>query len=124
MHSRPAVPESRYTGLELNSGAIAAAVGLGTRGIQGHDRSAQCSTPWQYDVVCSFQVLEHVSDIQGFLAGCLRALKTGGLLIICVPSFDSYLRYQTNALLNLPPHHLSHWSDQCLRRIAQFSRCD
>jgi 2-polyprenyl-3-methyl-5-hydroxy-6-metoxy-1,4-benzoquinol methylase len=113
------VPESRYTGLELNSGALAAARRLRRNVINETIEAHSLKHPGQYDVVCSFQVLEHVCDIRGFLAGCLRALTPSGLLIVCVPSFDSYLRFQTNALLNLPPHHLSHWSDRCLRQIAE-----
>lgn len=115
-----AIPQSPYTGLELNSGAVAEAKLLGREVLKETIEEHSAKQPGQYDVVCSFQVLEHVSDVRGFLAGCCAALKTGGLLITCVPSFDSYLSSQTNALLNLPPHHLSHWSDLCLRQIGEI----
>jgi len=115
-----AVPDRPYVGLELNSGAVAEARLLDREVIQETIEEHSARHPGQYDVVCSFQVLEHVSDARGFLAGCLRALKDGGLLITCVPSFDSYLRFQPNALLNLPPHHITHWSDRCLAGLGQM----
>jgi SAM-dependent methyltransferase len=115
-----AIPNARYTGLELNSGAIAEAKRVDREVIQDTIEEHSAKHRSQYDVVCSFQVLEHVSDVHGFLAGCLRTLKTGGMLITCVPSFDSFLRFQPNALLNLPPHHLSHWSDRCLGNVDQL----
>src|ERR1035441_409829 len=115
-----AIPDSRYTGLELNSGAADEARLLGREVIKETIEEHSAKQPGRYDVVCSFQVLEHVADVRGFLAGCLLALKPGGLLITCVPSFDSYLSLQANALLNLPPHHLSHWSDRCLRGIGEI----
>jgi len=42
-----------------------------------------------FDVVGSFNVLEHVSDPYGFLAEKLRVLKRGGHLVIACPNFLS-----------------------------------
>lgn len=75
--------------------------------------------PESFDVVASFQVLEHVADPKGFLEGKINALKKGGRLIVAVPSEDSFLRYATNAVLNMPPHHVTRWSDKTFRYIAE-----
>ena len=57
-----------------------------------------------YDVVCSFQVLEHITDVNNFIEASVCALKTGGKLIIGVPNNNPFLfvndKYHT---LNLPP---------------------
>lgn len=42
------------------------------------------------------------------------------LLIIAVPSQDSFLQYCTNGILNMPPHHISRFSDKCLANIAKI----
>ncbi len=73
----------------------------------------------EYDVVVSFQVLEHVSDSKNFIESKLQALKSGGKMIIAVPSEDSFLKYVNNGILNMPPHHVTRWSDDTLRFIAK-----
>lgn len=42
------------------------------------------------------------------------------LLIIAVPSEDSFLQYCVNGVLNMPPHHISRFSDKCLQNIAHI----
>jgi 2-polyprenyl-3-methyl-5-hydroxy-6-metoxy-1,4-benzoquinol methylase len=71
-----------------------------------------------YDVVCAFQVLEHVAEPATFIKACLRCLKAGGLLVYSVPNADSYLAYCTNVVLGMPPHHLTWWVEASFRYIA------
>lgn len=73
--------------------------------------------PNYYDVVCHFQVLEHVPDPLKFMQACADVLRPGGLLIVAVPSRDSFLSLVENNWLNLPPHHLTLWSDRALESI-------
>jgi 2-polyprenyl-3-methyl-5-hydroxy-6-metoxy-1,4-benzoquinol methylase len=61
------------------------------------------------DVVCTFQVLEHVYDVGAFLTACCAALTPGGLLIISVPNNDSNIQYDKRNVLNMPPHHMGLW---------------
>jgi len=75
--------------------------------------------PNSFDVVMSFQVLEHVSDSKSFIEAKVKALKTGGKMIIAVPSEDSFLKYTTNGILNMPPHHVTRWSDETLKYIGE-----
>lgn len=72
----------------------------------------------KFDVVVSFQVLEHVSDPSSFIQSKVDALRVGGKLIIAVPSEDSFLKYATNSVLNMPPHHVTRWTDETLCFIA------
>lgn len=39
-------------------------------------------------------------------------------MIIASPSEDSFLKYVTNGALNMPPHHVTRWSDETLRFIS------
>ena len=43
-----------------------------------------------FDVVYASHVLEHVSDIYIAFRNWWRILKTGGVLIVCIPDRDSY----------------------------------
>jgi SAM-dependent methyltransferase len=62
-----------------------------------------------FDAVCSFQVLEHVSQPRPFLESMVKVLSPGGKLILCAPNRDGYLKHEYN-LLNLPPHHMTRWN--------------
>lgn len=109
----------RYLGLEFNDKAriVAANDGIEVLGetVQRHSQQkAAC-----YDVVCAFQVLEHVADTAAFLEACVRCLKEDGLLILAVPNADSYVGRTMNAVLNMPPHHVTWWSEKSLRFVAK-----
>ena len=73
-----------------------------------------------YDVVCSFQVLEHVSRPKDFLQSLCDLLRPGGKLLLGLPNANSFLKHQFN-LFDLPPHHMTRWTDEVLRRLeARF----
>jgi 2-polyprenyl-3-methyl-5-hydroxy-6-metoxy-1,4-benzoquinol methylase len=71
-----------------------------------------------YDVVCAFQVLEHVSKPVEFLRTCLKLLKPNGRLIIAVPNSDSFLSTEEN-ILDMPPHHLTRWNLQAFKSLQK-----
>lgn len=75
----------------------------------------------QFDVVCYFQVLEHITNIYDFISNSLLALKPGGRLIIGVPNNNPYLfindKFHT---LNLPPHHAGLWDKNSLKSLEKI----
>lgn len=114
------VPTNCYVGLDSSEKAKKMASKNGVRikneSIELHAQNHQD----YYDVVCSFQVLEHVPNPFSFLNSSIQTLKKGGLLIIAVPSEDSFLKYVTNGILNIPPHHISRWSDDTLNYLTKI----
>lgn len=108
-----------YVGLEFNDEAVrkATAAGLQVRR-ESIERHVEAQ-PERYDVVCSFQVLEHVPDPATYVHACVQALAEDGLLVIAVPAEDSFLAVAANAPLNLPPHHVLRWSDRALKNLAR-----
>jgi SAM-dependent methyltransferase len=48
------------------------------------------------DLVLSTQVLEHVVDVEGYLAECRRLLKPGGVLLLSTHGFWLYHPYPTD----------------------------
>lgn len=112
------LPESvRYTGLEFNDEAVqkARAAGLDVSKQPVEDHVAEGR---RYDVVCSFQVLEHVEHPKQFFHACVEALKPGGTLMMAVPAQDSFLAIAPNSPLNMPPHHVTRWTDRALTNLA------
>ncbi len=113
------LPTKNYIGLDYSKNAKFIA---GKEGILIENEMIQDYAdmyPSSFDVVASFQVLEHVSEPDSFLESKIKALKSGGKLIVSVPSEDSFLRYVNNGILNMPPHHVTRWSDETLRFIAE-----
>ncbi|CAN5509542.1 hypothetical protein BH10PSE7_BH10PSE7_00680 [soil metagenome] len=71
-----------------------------------------------YDVVCSFQVIEHVADPLGFARLMVDALKPGGLLILGAPLWPSPMTAIPNLVINCPPHHVSWWTEGAFRALC------
>ena len=109
-----------YTGLELSQSAVnmAEACGLDVRQQRVEEHAALCKEA--YSVVCAFQVLEHVPNVKSFVDGLLNCLKEGGLLILSVPSEDAMMSQLTNNVLNMPPHHVTRWTDLCLKNLTKL----
>ena len=55
----------------------------------------------KFDLVCSYQVLEHIADVHSFINAKVGCLKKGGKLIISVPNNESFIK--DTDTLNLPP---------------------
>jgi SAM-dependent methyltransferase len=109
-----------YVGLEFNASAAEQAVASGldvrTESLADHLASA----PPAYDAVVTFQVMEHVPAVGDFIRECRSCLRPGGRLIVSVPSHDGFIGGEVNSILDLPPHHLTQWSDRCLSEIADL----
>jgi 2-polyprenyl-3-methyl-5-hydroxy-6-metoxy-1,4-benzoquinol methylase len=75
----------------------------------------------EFDIVCSFQVLEHITDVKAFLDAQIKCLKKGGTLIISVPNNRSFIKYILKEnILNLPPHHMGLWDKKSLLSLEKF----
>lgn len=73
----------------------------------------------KFDIVCSYQVLEHISEVYSFIEAKVNCLKQGGKLIISVPNNESYLKHLDSAL-NRPPHHMGLWDAKSLESLTSI----
>ena len=111
-----------YTGLELNESAIKTAknnnVNLSHTSIQDYAEKNEGA----FDIVCSFQVLEHVilEDLYSFIKASIKALKKRGKMIIAIPSDKSYLNTRPNVTLNFPPHHITRWPTEVFYKFEEI----
>ena len=110
----------RYTGLDFNPRAIDLAKRGGVPVIDDslEEHVGKLTAP--YSAITAFQVIEHVENPKRFIQKLLEALSADGLLILSVPSEDSYVGLMENAVLNMPPHHVTRWSNTCLRNVAKI----
>lgn len=114
------IAAQEYVGLELSQKAKEITSVRGFRVLKESVETHAISKPNYYDVVCAFQVLEHVENVQSFIKASIGCLKPGGLLIYSVPNSDSFYSLVSNNLLNMPPHHVTWWSEKALVYIAKL----
>jgi len=110
----------KVTGIELNKSAAAYARERGIDVVEALIGEHAKERPAFYDVITSFQVLEHIANPIPFLRDCVAALKPGGLLVLAVPNNDGFLRFDPDAILNQPPHHVGLWNARSLAAIASL----
>lgn len=73
----------------------------------------------QYDVVCAFQVLEHITQIKTFFEAAIKLLKPQGKLILSVPNNEPFFqRFDRYCVLNLPPHHVGLWNFESFKNLC------
>ena len=113
------------TGLEFNQDAVRAGQSKGLN-ILAEDISNYSTQHYEeYDIVCSFQVLEHVVEVHDFIQAALDSLKVGGKFIIGVPNNNPYLyKYDMYHTLNLPPHHMGLWDVDSLDNLQDIFRIE
>ncbi len=104
-------------GLELNTEAIRNKVT--SFEIKAELVETHTATAANYDVVASFQVLEHVTDPGTFLSAAVDCLRPGGRLIISTPNHEFIPHIRMEDAFNLPPHHTGLFTPDTYRALAE-----
>jgi SAM-dependent methyltransferase len=71
-----------------------------------------------YDVVAAFHVIEHLEDPVAFARALTDATRPGGRVVIAVPMTRSKMIEVPLVPVNIPPHHLTLWTEEALRDLA------
>jgi SAM-dependent methyltransferase len=72
-----------------------------------------------FDIVCMFQVLEHLDDLDGVFNALDQLTHPSCSLFIAVPN-DRRIAFneQNGSLLDMPPNHVGRWTRASLQAIA------
>lgn len=111
---------AHYKGLELNGNAVRIARENGLNVINQLSSEHVIEVGGCYDVVCSFQVMEHVTDVKSFVADAIKLCRSGGHIILSVPNDDSFVGLACDNYLNMPPHHLTRWPRKSLQYLTNI----
>lgn len=119
---------NQVLGLELNHHAVetATAEKLPVKNILVQELGSEYDS--SFDLICAFQVVEHLMNLQDFLFHTTRVLKPGGKLVISVPNNDSVIFYPGHIdinehqrllfnLMNKPPHHFLYWDKSSIKLL-------
>jgi len=117
-------PNASVTGLELNENAAQEAIGRGLDAIVMSSNIHMRKNMNSYDVVVSFQVLEHVPNPMDILNDAVNMLKVGGKLIVCVPDNSRHAHKSiflgADLPINMPPHHQGLWDIPSLAYLSKI----
>lgn len=72
-----------------------------------------------FDIITSFEVIEHIYNPQEELTNFHSLLRKGGLVYVTTPNFNSLLRYRLKADYNVIcyPEHLSYYTPKTIRKV-------
>lgn len=107
-------------GIETNPEAVerACADGLDVRLATVEDFAREHAG--QFDVVCSFHVLEHLGEILPFARALLACVRPGGRLVVSVPNRLRMAPPDELDPLDAPPHHVSRWDARQFEALARL----
>ena len=76
----------------------------------------------KYDLIYAHEVIEHLSDTQGFINNLKRVLKPNGVIHLTTPNKDYATKTNPSAiwLTVLPPHHIFWGTTKGLERMAKL----
>ncbi len=76
-----------------------------------------------FDVITSFEVIEHINNPLEELENFNSLLRKGGVVYVTTPNFNSLLRYRLKAAYNVItyPEHLSYYTPKTLKRVFKQS---
>lgn len=74
----------------------------------------------RFDIVCMFQVLEHMDRLEVLFQKIHWLMRDGGSLFIAVPNYKRIEFNELNGgLLDMPPNHIGRWNKKCFEEIGK-----
>lgn len=75
--------------------------------------------PGSFDIITSFEVIEHINNPLEEINNFNKLLRIGGLVYVTTPNFNSLLRYRLKDQYNVItyPEHLSYYTPKTIKRL-------
>lgn len=110
----------KVVGIDFNPSAVEKAASKGVTALNESIEEHADRHAGEYDVVCAFQVFEHLAQIGPMLSAMLKALKPNGKILLSVPNNEPFFqRFNKYDTLNMSPHHAGLWNLEAFKRLAE-----
>jgi 2-polyprenyl-3-methyl-5-hydroxy-6-metoxy-1,4-benzoquinol methylase len=78
-------------------------------------------TPNFFDIITSFEVIEHINNPVEEIRNFAKILRKGGLVYVTTPNFDALTRHIVGSQWNIVeyPEHLSYYTAKTLRKLFE-----
>ena len=79
----------------------------------------------KFDVICAFDVIEHLIDPKKFVKKAFKLLKKNGLLFVYVPNWQSATRLllgEQDSHFIWPTHHLTYFTPNTLKNFFEMQK--
>ncbi len=73
----------------------------------------------RFDVISAFEVVEHLDNPKEVIELIHKMLKPGGHFIGTLPSFERYLIKKINMVYEVPPYHLTYWTEKTWKNALE-----
>lgn len=109
-------------GVEITDGAVKICSEKGINIQKGFLKNLNFK-PEMFDIITSFEVIEHINNPKTEFKNFHSILREGGLVYVTTPNFNSLLRYRLKAAYNIIsfPEHLCYYTPRTLKKIFHIS---
>jgi 2-polyprenyl-3-methyl-5-hydroxy-6-metoxy-1,4-benzoquinol methylase len=112
-------------GTEFSDQLVEHGISLGIN-MQKGDLTTVDLEPSSFDVITSFEVLEHTYDVRNQVLKYQNLLRKNGVLYLTTPDFNSVVRKRVGANYNVInyPEHLTYFTKHTLNKLLTSSGFD
>lgn len=108
---------------EFDAGAVQRLQAKGYEALLGSIADVAAAAPAPFDVVCMFQTLEHMADIDTVFALLRDVLRPTGSVFLSVPNSEATAFQEAKTgLWDMPPNHVGRWNPPALRAASELRR--
>jgi len=109
--------EHEIAAADYDQGAVRRLCEKGYDAIAGSIRDVSTTG---YDVVCCFQTLEHMADLDQVFRDLRRVLAPSGSVFVSVPNGEATaLQEAVTGFWDMPPNHVGRWNPTAIRRASE-----
>jgi 2-polyprenyl-3-methyl-5-hydroxy-6-metoxy-1,4-benzoquinol methylase len=119
LRTLPGAPDMRIVAADYDEGAARRMRAKGYDAFAGSLRDVVDRREEPFDVICLFQTLEHMADLEDVFDALHSLLRRDGHVFLSVPHSAATAHQEaTTGLWDMPPNHVGRWNPKALEKAA------